>query len=106
MISFSKARNPVDCEEKRWICISSGSNLRPIHTNPSPGAYSLGFSNQRVFVFLQDTVIYDRLADSSRYKEITLKHLEQFATEGEWANIAPCLRLPLTQNGNLLFITS
>ncbi|XP_074505391.1 phospholipid-transporting ATPase IA isoform X4 [Sebastes fasciatus] len=29
-----------------------------------------------------DTVIYDRLADSSRYKEITLKHLEQFATEG------------------------
>lgn len=32
---------------------------------------------------LQDTVIYDRLADSSKYKEITLKHLEQFATEGE-----------------------
>uniref|UniRef100_A0A8C7QKW8 Phospholipid-transporting ATPase n=1 Tax=Oncorhynchus mykiss TaxID=8022 RepID=A0A8C7QKW8_ONCMY len=31
---------------------------------------------------LQDTVVYDRLADSSRYKEITLKHLEQFATEG------------------------
>ncbi|MEQ2260700.1 Phospholipid-transporting ATPase IA, partial [Xenotaenia resolanae] len=29
-----------------------------------------------------DSVIYDRLADSSRYKEITLKHLEQFATEG------------------------
>ncbi|XP_046704686.1 phospholipid-transporting ATPase IA isoform X5 [Silurus meridionalis] len=29
-----------------------------------------------------DTVIYDRLADNSRYKEITLKHLEQFATEG------------------------
>ncbi|XP_070406613.1 phospholipid-transporting ATPase IA isoform X5 [Nothobranchius furzeri] len=29
-----------------------------------------------------DTVIYERLADSSRYKEITLKHLEQFATEG------------------------
>uniref|UniRef100_G3PZZ5 Phospholipid-transporting ATPase n=1 Tax=Gasterosteus aculeatus aculeatus TaxID=481459 RepID=G3PZZ5_GASAC len=29
-----------------------------------------------------DTVIYDRLADSSRYKEITLKHLEWFATEG------------------------
>ncbi len=31
----------------------------------------------------QDTVIYERLADSSRYKDITLKHLEQFATEGE-----------------------
>uniref|UniRef100_A0A8C5B4T9 Phospholipid-transporting ATPase n=1 Tax=Gadus morhua TaxID=8049 RepID=A0A8C5B4T9_GADMO len=29
-----------------------------------------------------DTVVYDRLADSSRYKEITLKHLETFATEG------------------------
>ncbi|KAK2848645.1 hypothetical protein Q5P01_008479 [Channa striata] len=29
-----------------------------------------------------DTVIYDRLADSSKYKEITLKQLEQFATEG------------------------
>ncbi|XP_064846345.1 probable phospholipid-transporting ATPase IA [Oncorhynchus masou masou] len=32
----------------------------------------------RLFI---DTVVYDRLADSSRYKEITLKHLEQFATE-------------------------
>uniref|UniRef100_A0A8C7QGN5 Phospholipid-transporting ATPase n=1 Tax=Oncorhynchus mykiss TaxID=8022 RepID=A0A8C7QGN5_ONCMY len=31
---------------------------------------------------IADTVVYDRLADSSRYKEITLKHLEQFATEG------------------------
>uniref|UniRef100_A0A8D1VWI5 Phospholipid-transporting ATPase n=1 Tax=Sus scrofa TaxID=9823 RepID=A0A8D1VWI5_PIG len=29
-----------------------------------------------------DTVIYDRLAETSKYKEITLKHLEQFATEG------------------------
>uniref|UniRef100_A0A7M4FWN4 Phospholipid-transporting ATPase n=1 Tax=Crocodylus porosus TaxID=8502 RepID=A0A7M4FWN4_CROPO len=29
-----------------------------------------------------DTVIYDRLAESSKFKEITLKHLEQFATEG------------------------
>ncbi|XP_028815912.1 probable phospholipid-transporting ATPase IA isoform X2 [Denticeps clupeoides] len=29
-----------------------------------------------------DTVIYERLAESSRYKDITLKHLEQFATEG------------------------
>lgn len=31
----------------------------------------------------QDTVIYDRLAETSKYKEITLKHLEQFATEGK-----------------------
>ncbi|XP_035282021.1 probable phospholipid-transporting ATPase IA isoform X1 [Anguilla anguilla] len=29
-----------------------------------------------------DTVIYDRLAASSKYKEITLTHLAQFATEG------------------------
>ncbi|MEE6462129.1 hypothetical protein FKM82_001508 [Ascaphus truei] len=29
-----------------------------------------------------DTVIYDRLAEGSKYKEMTLKHLEQFATEG------------------------
>ncbi|KAF4104914.1 hypothetical protein G5714_014245 [Onychostoma macrolepis] len=29
-----------------------------------------------------DTAIYERLADSSRFKDITLKHLEQFATEG------------------------
>lgn len=35
-----------------------------------------------ILFVLQDTVIYDRLAESSKYKEITLKHLEQFATEG------------------------
>uniref|UniRef100_A0A8C7VZF1 Phospholipid-transporting ATPase n=1 Tax=Oncorhynchus mykiss TaxID=8022 RepID=A0A8C7VZF1_ONCMY len=29
-----------------------------------------------------DSVIYERLADSSKYKDITLNHLEQFATEG------------------------
>ncbi|KAJ6651157.1 hypothetical protein lerEdw1_000754, partial [Lerista edwardsae] len=33
-------------------------------------------------MLLQDTVIYDRLAENSKYKEITLKHLELFATEG------------------------
>ncbi|GAB1289701.1 Phospholipid-transporting ATPase IA [Apodemus speciosus] len=31
---------------------------------------------------VMDTVIYERLAETSKYKEITLKHLEQFATEG------------------------
>ncbi|KAJ7414477.1 putative phospholipid-transporting ATPase IA [Willisornis vidua] len=36
----------------------------------------------RGFFGYKDTVIYDRLAESSKYKEITLKHLEQFATEG------------------------
>uniref|UniRef100_A0A4W5KWC5 Phospholipid-transporting ATPase n=1 Tax=Hucho hucho TaxID=62062 RepID=A0A4W5KWC5_9TELE len=38
--------------------------------------------HRNIFLILVDTVVYDRLADSSRYKEITLKHLEQFATEG------------------------
>lgn len=69
-------------------------NNTHLYSSPSPGGSfhsTLAVNNQYVFVYLQDTVIYDRLADSSRYKEITLKHLEQFATEGEWANIAPCL---------------
>ncbi|KAM9381596.1 phospholipid-transporting ATPase IA [Phaethornis superciliosus] len=35
-----------------------------------------------LFLGTSDTVIYDRLAETSKYKEITLKHLEQFATEG------------------------
>ncbi|KAM4710413.1 phospholipid-transporting ATPase IA [Discoglossus pictus] len=38
--------------------------------------------NIRLYCKGADTVIYDRLAESSKYKEITLKHLEQFATEG------------------------
>ncbi|KAM4625451.1 phospholipid-transporting ATPase IA-like [Polymixia lowei] len=29
-----------------------------------------------------DSVIYERLADSSKYRDVTLNHLEQFATEG------------------------
>lgn len=36
-----------------------------------------------LLLIFQDTVIYERLAETSKYKEITLKHLEQFATEGE-----------------------
>ncbi|MGH0152379.1 UNVERIFIED_CONTAM: hypothetical protein FKN15_029516 [Acipenser sinensis] len=44
-----------------------------------------------------DTVIYDRLADGSRYKEITLKHLEQFATEGHSCKL-------LTKNMGLIVI--
>lgn len=82
------------------IWIRSECNIKgPIqpentHLPSGPGCSFLpspGVDNQWVFVTLQDTVIYDRLADSSRYKEITLKHLEQFATEGEWTDIAPCL---------------
>lgn len=62
-----------------------------LNVHPRPGCFFFVWCVwvSRVLVSLQDTVIYDRLADSSRYKEITLKHLEQFATEGEWLNIAP-----------------
>lgn len=41
-----------------------------------------GAGKIRLYCKGADTVIYERLADSSKYKEITLKHLEQFATEG------------------------
>ncbi|XP_069487840.1 phospholipid-transporting ATPase IA isoform X2 [Ambystoma mexicanum] len=41
-----------------------------------------GAGKLRLYCKGADTVIYDRLAESSKYKEITLKHLEQFATEG------------------------
>lgn len=33
---------------------------------------------------LQDNVIFERLTEASQYKELTVAHLEQFATEGEW----------------------
>lgn len=49
--------------------------MSPLLNSGSSSVYLL-------FVF-QDTVIYDRLSETSKYKEITLKHLEQFATEGE-----------------------
>lgn len=42
---------------------------------------------------LQDTVIYERLAENSRYKEMTLKHLELFATEGERVFLVNILEL-------------
>ena len=32
--------------------------------------------------FLQDNVIFERLTEASQYKELTVAHLEQFATEG------------------------
>ncbi|XP_078534372.1 phospholipid-transporting ATPase IA isoform X1 [Lissotriton helveticus] len=41
-----------------------------------------GAGKIRLYCKGADTVIYERLAESSKYKEITLKHLEQFATEG------------------------
>ena len=34
-------------------------------------------------MFLQDNVIFDRLTEESQYKELTVAHLEQFATEGK-----------------------
>ncbi|KAH0516117.1 Phospholipid-transporting ATPase IA [Microtus ochrogaster] len=42
-----------------------------------------------------DTVIYERLAETSKYKEITLKHLEQFATEVK----KPFLEFRIAQRG-------
>lgn len=32
---------------------------------------------------LQDNVIFERLTETSQYKELTVAHLEQFATEGK-----------------------
>lgn len=40
------------------------------------------FVNNRVVLFFQDNVIFERLTDASQYKELTVSHLEQFATEG------------------------
>lgn len=77
-----------------------GGNLLCFETNAESGWWFLyGFATDNVAINLielrilclslyllfdfQDTVIYDRLAETSKYKEITLKHLEQFATEGE-----------------------
>lgn len=34
-------------------------------------------------MFLQDNVIFERLTEASQYKELTVAHLEQFATEGK-----------------------
>lgn len=34
-------------------------------------------------MFLQDNVIFERLTEESQYKELTIAHLEQFATEGK-----------------------
>lgn len=31
----------------------------------------------------QDNVIFERLHEASQYKELTIAHLEQFATEGK-----------------------
>ncbi len=35
------------------------------------------------FIVLQDNVIFERLTEASQYKELTVAHLEQFATEGK-----------------------
>lgn len=35
-----------------------------------------------VSFFFQDNVIFERLTEASHYKELTVAHLEQFATEG------------------------
>lgn len=35
-----------------------------------------------LFLFFQDNVIFERLTKASHYKDLTVAHLEQFATEG------------------------
>lgn len=35
------------------------------------------------FIVLQDNVIFERLTEASQYRELTVAHLEQFATEGK-----------------------
>lgn len=35
------------------------------------------------FIVSQDNVIFERLTEASQYKELTVAHLEQFATEGK-----------------------
>uniref|UniRef100_A0A8C3AV17 Phospholipid-transporting ATPase n=1 Tax=Cyclopterus lumpus TaxID=8103 RepID=A0A8C3AV17_CYCLU len=42
----------------------------------------LTFFNNAYFVVLQDNVIFEHLTEASQYKELTVAHLEQFATEG------------------------
>lgn len=39
--------------------------------------------NVEFHCFLQDNVIFERLTEASQYKESTVAHLEQFATEGK-----------------------
>lgn len=36
-----------------------------------------------LWFFIQDNVIFERLTKASHYKDLTVAHLEQFATEGE-----------------------
>uniref|UniRef100_A0A8C9MVB2 Phospholipid-transporting ATPase n=1 Tax=Serinus canaria TaxID=9135 RepID=A0A8C9MVB2_SERCA len=79
--------------------VRAARNLRFVFTGRTPDSHYnllyLFITRKRMSVIVRtpsgklrlyckgaDTVIYDRLAESSKYKEITLKHLEQFATEG------------------------
>lgn len=67
--------------ERYWLFLYKFATINVAHINFIE-LRILRLSLYLLFVF-QDTVIYDRLAETSKYKEITLKHLEQFATEGE-----------------------
>lgn len=44
--------------------------------------FFIAFIAQPVLLLLQDNVIFERLTEDSQYKELTVAHLEQFATEG------------------------
>lgn len=45
---------------------------------------------------LQDNVIFERLNEGSQYKDLTVAHLEQFATEGEQIYMHHLCTLSLT----------
>uniref|UniRef100_A0A8C4RN41 Phospholipid-transporting ATPase n=1 Tax=Erpetoichthys calabaricus TaxID=27687 RepID=A0A8C4RN41_ERPCA len=63
--------------------VRAARNLGFVFSGRTPDSVIIeAVSRIRLYCKGADTVIYERLADSSRYKEITLKHLEQFATEG------------------------
>ncbi|CAB1337477.1 unnamed protein product, partial [Coregonus sp. 'balchen'] len=63
--------------------VRAAANLGFVFSGRTPDSVIIqALGAEEKYELLHDTVVYDRLADSSRYKEITLKHLEQFATEG------------------------
>ena len=45
--------------------------------------YSLSLNEINLHFFPQDNVIYERLAEGQEHRDETLRHLEQFASEGK-----------------------
>lgn len=74
---FFKVNAQSNCLFLYWFAADTVANINIIKLK------MLSLSVLYLLFVFQDTVIYDRLAETSKYKDITLKHLEQFATEGE-----------------------